>query len=263
VQSLGNPAMAMSDYFRNNIFGVADAPDTPDLFNIVDSSNYSHRLTMPKLWLNAASDDFFFPDHTSFFWSGLPGPKYLFQKENSLHVGTLDTSNFLPPAAAFTNAVLLDKPLPEVDWSIDDATGDIIASRREGEAPIAATVWSARTCSASPRRDFRKMTADQGPECTRCGVQVTPFLCNITRSTQWSKREELDASSSSWRVRVVAPSKGWEAFFVTFEFSPPRPGSDPLSVSTGVSIVPFGRLPFPECHGAACHGTRLALAATS
>jgi len=263
MQSLGNPVAALGDYFQEGVFAVADAPYTPRLFDIVDAHNYSHRLTMPKLWLNAANDDFFMPEHTNLFWADLPGPKYIFQKENAVHAGVLETTNFLTPAAAFTNAILLDKQLPEIDWEIDGTSGDIIAKRLGGEVPVAVTLWSARTCSNSPRRDFRFTTTDFGRDCTQCGVQVNPWTCNITRSTQWSRREELDANSSAWRVSVPAPAKGWEAFFITFEFSSPRSCSGPLSVSTGVSVVPFGKFPFPECHGAACRGKRLALAATS
>lgn len=257
MRSMGGTELAAKDYVANHVFDDPDEPEIAHLFGIIDSQSYASKLTMPKLWLNCASDDFFFPDHTALFWEDLPSPKYLFQRENAGHAGSLTGFNapkgFLAPAAAFTNAILLDQPLPQITWKIDNATGEIVVQQLDGPAPSSVVVWSARSCKHSPRRDFRKITLDAAPQCLKCGTPIGP-LCDISRSTQWAQRERLDANEKLWRVSVPTPSSGWEAFYVTFEFPPPVAHGDPLQVSTEASVVPFGRYPFPECHGKNCKG---------
>jgi len=265
MRSFGEPVAALFDYWKESVFANLDSPEFDQLVAIVDSGSYMEKLTMPKLWLNAVSDDFFAPDHTHAFWSNVPSPKYMFQRENAVHAGTLDTSNFLAPAAAFTSFLLLDRPLPELSWSIDPSTGTLSIRQSVGDAPLSITVWSAKTCSASPRRDFRAVTIDRGKECKLCGV-LQGAMCNVSSSTRWTKREQLNVTARAWDVSVPIPTKGWEAFFVTFDFGPARPEGEPLQLSSEVVVVPLDKYPYPDCRSPAsaarggCKGNRLVLA---
>merc|ERR1719373_343891 len=193
---------------------------------------------MTKLWLNAASDDFFYPDHTENFWEDLPSPKDLFA-----------------PVAAFTNAILLEQPLPQITWKIDNTSGEILVQQSGGPAPSSVTVWSSTTCAHMTRRDFRKVTLDPLPECLKCGIPLGPF-CDISRATQWVEKERLDAGKTRWSARVPDPPAGWAAFYVAFEFPSPVAHGDPLQLSTEVSVVPFGRYPYslPDCGDKGCPG---------
>mmetsp|Transcript_106092 Transcript_106092/g.285332 ORF Transcript_106092/g.285332 Transcript_106092/m.285332 type:complete len:124 (+) Transcript_106092:183-554(+) len=90
--------------------------------------------------------------------------------------------------------------------------------------------------------------------------------CNVSSSTRWTKREQLNVTARAWDISVPIPTKGWEAFFVTFDFGPARPEGEPLQLSSEVVVVPLGKYPYPDCRSPAsaarggCRGNRLVLA---
>lgn len=267
MRSFGEPALALTSYFEEHVFEDLDVVSTQSLFAIVDAIGYLDKLKVPKLWLNSVSDDFFVPDHTTAFWSDLPGPKYLYQGENAAHSSYLSTY-FQSPAAAFTSYYLSGKQLPEVTWSVDES-GQLSVRHLSGPIPVSTSVWSAMTCTSSPRQDFRQMSLDQGTACEACGVPVGSGalkMCNISAATRWLKERDLDPAEKSWNVAFDSPAAGWRGFYVALEFEPAETGSEPLRLSSEVVIVPLGKYPYPDCMSPAsasrggCRGKRLVLA---
>ena len=69
-------APAVGDYLEHKVMQRSETPAYAEMLKIIDPYSYRHRLTMPKLILNAAGDQFFTPD-SSRFYSRPEGPKFL------------------------------------------------------------------------------------------------------------------------------------------------------------------------------------------
>jgi len=253
--SFGANLYIARDYTEHQVWSRMDTPEMSRLLSLVDSKQYLKKLTMPKLWLSSAQDDFFTLDHTAAFWSSLPSPKYLFVRENARHASSLmgfEAADFVEPVAAFIRATLSEAQLPQITWKFDEDVGELVVRLDEGPLPTKVSVWSASTCPSCPRRDFRKITADQDSACSLCGEPIqlseNTLACNISHSTAWASRP-LDPSRSIWRVSAPAPKHGWTAYFVAVEFGAPTH----MQVTSEAVVVPYGTYPFKACHGHECY----------
>ena len=61
-------APAVHDYEVMGIMNWTDTPEYAALMKIEEPYEYRDRLTMPKLMINAAGDQFFLPDSSQFYW---------------------------------------------------------------------------------------------------------------------------------------------------------------------------------------------------
>jgi PhoPQ-activated pathogenicity-related protein len=84
---------------------------------IEDPWSYRSRLTMPKLMLNAAGDQFFLPDSSRFYFDGLPGEKYLRYVPNTDH--SLDASDAFETLQAFYASIATGATRPQFTWTVD------------------------------------------------------------------------------------------------------------------------------------------------
>merc|ERR1712080_726874 len=102
----------------------------------------------------AGKDEFFAPDCTWAWYQKLPGPKafYMFGKAN--HAGYHQGPEFKDAADAFINGILLEKPMPEINWTIEKTTGDITVRQVSNHTPTSVRLWSAYTTDGL-KRDFR------------------------------------------------------------------------------------------------------------
>ena len=73
-------------------------PEFRALMRIEEPYEYRTRLTLPKLILNAAGDQFFLPDSSRFYFDDLPGEKHLRYIPNTDH--SLDKSDVMAGAMA-------------------------------------------------------------------------------------------------------------------------------------------------------------------
>jgi PhoPQ-activated pathogenicity-related protein len=78
-------AEALSPYEKSNIFDWFENPRTNDLLSIVDPFEYRDRLTLPKLIVTAAGDDFFVHDSIQFYIDSLSGETYVRTLPNTNH----------------------------------------------------------------------------------------------------------------------------------------------------------------------------------
>lgn len=74
---LGGWSFALEDYLNQGVMAYLNQPQFKAMASIVDPWTYKDRLTMPKLVLCAAGDEFFLPDSPQFFLKQLPGETYL------------------------------------------------------------------------------------------------------------------------------------------------------------------------------------------
>jgi PhoPQ-activated pathogenicity-related protein len=204
-------APAVHDYEEMGIMNWSGTRPYRKLMKIEEPYEYRDRLTMPKLILNAAGDQFFLPDSSQFYFDDLPGEKYLRYVPNADH--SLRNSDAPQTLAAFYESILNNRPRPKFSWTFQkDGSLRVTAQ----DKPLAVLLWQATN---PEKRDFRLMTI--GP-----AYRSTP----------------LAEENGAYVARVAKPDKGWTAYFVELTF--PSGGKYPFKLTTPVRVIPEV-LPFP------------------
>jgi PhoPQ-activated pathogenicity-related protein len=203
---------AVNDYVEHGIMDWMGTPQFRALMKIEEPFEYRERLTMPKLILNAAGDQFFLPDSSQFYFDQLKGEKHVRYVPNTDH--SLDKSDALETLEAFYGSIVAGTARPEVRWSFErDGSIRVVTAGR----PTEVRLWQATNPSA---RNFRLDVAGA-----------------IYKSTPLTAERP-----GTWIARVPRPSEGWTAFFVEMSFA--TAGRYPLKITSGVRVVPE-TLPFP------------------
>jgi PhoPQ-activated pathogenicity-related protein len=210
-RAYGFYAPAVGDYVRHGVLDWHDTPEARALYAIEDPFTYRDRLTMPKLMVNAAGDQFFLPDSSRFYFAELPGPKFLRYIPNTDH-GLKDTDAY-QTLAAWHHALLNRTPLPEFTWK-NGPDGALTVTTRT--RPTSVVFWQAHNPKA---RDFRLES-----------------LGAVWTSTP------VAASGETYRAAVPTPAQGWAACFMELTFD--LGAGTPLKLTTEVVVSP-DTLPFP------------------
>jgi PhoPQ-activated pathogenicity-related protein len=226
-RSYGFWAPAIAEFERAGIMRWAHTPQFEALIRIEDPYSYRDRLTMPKLIVNAAGDQYFLPDSSQFYFTGLKGENYLRYLPNTDHSLKGEYGDAAEGALTFYQSILSNTPRPSFSWKFaDDGSIRVKTASR----PTAVTLWQATNTRA---RDFRLATI---------GGAYTSS--NLT-----------DQGDGLYIGKVPDPKQGWTASFVEMTF--PTGGPYSYKFSTGVRVVP-DRLPFgppPEEEGAESGGS--------
>jgi len=119
---------------------------------IEDPYSYRDRLTLPKLVMQAAGDQYFLPDSSRFYFDDLKGEKYLRYIPNTDH-GLRNTRG--ESSLAFYQAVVSDTPQPSFPGR-SSATRYSACQQRQATA---VKLWQATN---PEHRDFRLATL--GPQ---------------------------------------------------------------------------------------------------
>ncbi len=199
-------APAVGDYVEHGITTRLSHPRMRELLQLVDPWFYRHRLTMPKLILNAAGDQFFPPDSCQYYFDGLKGPKYLRYVPNTDH--SLKRSDAVETLIAWYSLVLSGRKIPEFTWEHRNDGALVVKSRQR---PAKVLLWQASNPDA---RDFRLETL--GPQYRSMELTAEP--------------------DGSYVARLTAPEKGWTASFVELTYDVGLPV--PLKLTTSVHITP-------------------------
>ncbi len=206
-------APSIGDYVAHGIMQRMDHPRWPEILRLVDPYSYRHRLTVPKLVLNAAGDQFFLPDSSRFYWRDLRGEKYLRYVPNGDH--GLGGTDAMETIIAFHTLLSQGRRPPQFSWLRDpDGTLRVRAEDRPQEVRL----WQAHNPRA---RDFRVETLGRA-------YTSTPLA---------------PAADGLYVAKVPAPERGWTAWFV--ELSYDVGAATPLKLSTDVAVTPDA-LPFAD-----------------
>jgi len=203
-------APAVGDYEREGIMNWMGTPEFAALMKIEEPYEYRDRLTMPKLVLNAAGDQFFLPDSTQFYWKDLKGPKYLRYVPNADH--SMKGSDALQSLLSFYDAILRKKALPEYSWEIPSAGVIRVVAKTK---PSKVKLWTATNPDA---RDFRIETF--GAKYMEAPLEIT--------------------ADGVYEATLKAPEKGWSAGFIELIYAN---DPAPFKLTSGVTVVP-DMLPF-------------------
>lgn len=235
-------SFALSDYYRMNFTQDLDLPQTKKLAAIIDPYFYLHRLTMPKLTINAGGDEFQMPDDQRHWGHAAPGEMNYLMVKNADHSLATNIGEVLQSAGAFIASVVNHGVRPVIHWEIDPE-GNITVST--DAPPTVVTIAYADSAGgiSEGRRDFRWAAINATPCPWKVfGACVRPVLWTTT-----SNVEQLN--STSWRAHFPAPSTGWRSFFIEMQFA--NPFGEDFYFTSPASVVP-PTYPFPDCHGAEC-----------
>ncbi len=209
VYQQGNPAIAPYMPLRPMI----GQPPMNKLFAEIDPYQYRALLTLPKFSVTASGDNFVPSDTTQFFFSNLPGRKWMrVLPDQSHYIFWKNSSQISTIVESFYGAFIDQNPLPEISWQYAGSRLIVKSSRK----PKAARLWKA----VNPvSRDFRKVADNTG---------VTPFSAStvsFSGKTVWTAN-----------VMLSTPEKGWQASFVDMTFN--NPPYDDLVFTTRVFVTP-------------------------
>ena len=133
---------------------------------MIDPYFYRARLTMPKLLICGANDQYWSTDALNLYWDGLPGDKWITYVPNAGHKleqgggdAPGDRSVAVNALAAFARAQVTGKAFPKLAWKHDDDAGRMRLTVTAKPAPTAARLWVAK----SPTRDFRNAKWEERP----------------------------------------------------------------------------------------------------
>jgi len=110
-------APAVQEYEERGLMDWIGQPRYRELMKIVEPFSYRDRLTMPKLLINSAGDQFFVPDSSQFYFDDLQGEKYLRYVPNADH--SLKKSDARESMGAFYEAILRKTPRPRFSWKLE------------------------------------------------------------------------------------------------------------------------------------------------
>jgi PhoPQ-activated pathogenicity-related protein len=207
-EAYGFYAPSVQDYVDFDLFCRGDTPQGRDLLQIIDPLSYFPRYTMPKLLLNSAGDQFFLPDSSRFYYTSLPGPKWLRYTVNTDHAQIQDPTS-ITTVLQWADKVLDGDSLPRFSWSFEP-DGSIRV--QTVTTPQAVKLWQAHNPNA---RDFR--------------------LESI--GAAWTSSPLSDQGGGVYIGFVPEPPQGWSAFLVELDFG------EGILLSTEVAITP-DTLPF-------------------
>ncbi|WP_051786378.1 PhoPQ-activated pathogenicity-related family protein [Endozoicomonas numazuensis] len=204
-------APAVQDYYT--LMPTIGTQPLAQLMEVVDPYSYLSQLTMPKYIINATGDDFFLPDSSQFYFDDLKGDKWLrFLPDLRHYIVKMDRNLVSETTESFYGAIIEDRPMPMISWTINDERLKVVASM----PPKAMTLWTAENPEA---RDFR--TSPDNPSVTPFKSEAIKFHC----------KESCRAD-----ISLNAPEKGWKASFVELIY--PNPPYRDLSFTTRVFITP-------------------------
>ena len=204
---------AIGNYVDHGIVQRFGHPRLSELYRLVDPYFYRHRLTMPKLVLNAAGDQFFAPDSWRFYWRDLRGENYLRYVPNGDH--GLDGTDAVETIVAFHTLIAKGVKPPQFAWSRTDDGGLAVLAETP---PEEVKLWQAHNPEA---RDFRVETLGRA------------YTSTVLEST----------AKGLYVAEPPTPARGWTAWFIELTFA--VEAAAPLKLTTGVMVTP-DTLPFAD-----------------
>ena len=206
-RAYGRWADAIYDYNHEGIMEWQGSEEYNDLARLTDPYSYLDQLTLPKLILNAAGDQFFLPDSWQFYWDDLKGENHLRYVPNTDH--GMDNSDALESLVSFYQMILADQDRPEFDWQVQDGVTTIQTGK--GPQPMSVKIWSAHNPDA---RNFQ-----------------------LKQIGEAYKAKEIPLNDhGKYTINIETPEQGWTAYFV--ELTYPGVGEIPLKMSTGTVVLP-------------------------
>jgi hypothetical protein len=121
-------------------------PATERLLAIVNPLNFMDHMNMSKLVIMETNNDVLPVDSTigiATWWSWMPRPKnLLFVEATPRDVMTVSTSQ----VASYISGVLLNEPMPEIDYTYDSLTNRLFVQEASNHKPVSVSWLSSVSC---------------------------------------------------------------------------------------------------------------------
>ena len=205
-RSYGEYSIAIQDYVNYNIPDWMVTKEFEILMKYVEPYYFKEKFTMPKLLINAGSDEFFPTDSWRFYFNELPGDKYLQYIPNvnhSLNGGYLNENLF-----SFYTRIINDQVFPKLIWEIKN---DSLISRVVTNQDYKVSIWKANN---EDTRDFRLW--EEGK--------------------LWSQTPIDRNSLNKYKINLISNNSGYTATMLEFIFNPDS--EFPLILTTGPYVTP-------------------------
>ena len=215
----------ITDYLNSTNFSKLMEIDDP--FSYLRLPSYSDRFKIPKYIISAAGDDFFVPDSTKFYFSNLPGEKYLRFLPESMHylVGN-PISDYLDNIAKVNDEInnnlyfhLNKINLPEISWNLSDSSIDISSSIK----PKTANLWVAFNQKS---RDFRFLNSYESLHFLwkKFLILFSEYVFKVSICDNCFEKKEINFAckneAEECKISAILPdlSNGWRASFIELEY---------------------------------------------
>jgi PhoPQ-activated pathogenicity-related protein len=202
-------APAIQDYTDMKIMNWVGTKPFKELMKIEEPFEYRDRLTLPKLIINSAGDDFFLPDSSQFYYHKLLGEKHLRYVPNTRH--SLSDPTVVHSLAAFMDSVANNRPRPEFTWKVNKGAGTIEV--KAPQAPKEIKLWQVTNPKA---RDFRQTETNK-------------------LNVKWTS-QKVALVNGKYTAKVAKPENGYTAFFVELIYD--SGAKHPHTFTTDVNVVP-------------------------
>ncbi len=208
----GDWSPAVQDYVDQGIMNYLNTEEFKKLLAVTGPYSYRDQLTMPKLLINAAGDEFFVTDSWKFYWKGLKENSYLQYIPNSGHglQGTYQPISLI----SFYHSVITDTKIPEYSWNI---SGNSIKMQVDPASDYMVRKWEAVN---ETDRDFR---------------------IYVVGEEAWQMEELEFQSDGNYTSHISQPENGFKGALLEVVFNPNS--EFPLTFTSGTLVTP-DRYPF-------------------
>jgi len=237
-RSFGGWPFALGDYWVQGLMALIDEPEMEEMAKIIDPWYYRQYLTMPKMMISGASDEFFLLDDYDYFYKDLLGEKYIWIVEGAGHsIGSSPLGeHYWTQLQTYYLSVLQGLQRPFMDWAKQTTeTGGSIVLLSPTQ-PLQISAFSAPSVRDN-RRDWRNM------ELRDFNVRET----NIT----WTESPVEVLGNGYYRVAYENPEEGFLAFFIKAVY--PGPEGRTFIFTTEANVIP-STWPHEDCQGQGCFG---------
>lgn len=198
---------ALEPYEKLGIMNWLGTPQFDALVQIEDPYSYRNRITVPKLIVNATGDQYFTPDSSQFYYSGLRGEKYLRYLPNTDHSLKGAARTAAETGKAFVDSIIKATPRPQYAWQL---LSDGTIAVQSASKPYSVKLWQALN---PDKRDFRLETIGNG----------------------FTSIDLHDRGGFSYAAKVPRPPRGFIAYFIELAYAT---ANDVFTVTTNVRVTP-------------------------
>ena len=231
-------------------------------------------------------------DDTHYWWNDMPEPKAFLMTPNAEHSETTGLLEIVPVISTWIAYLLSDYRVPSFTWTINNSTGETIATLDQYGEVAAGHVWYGYSCGNNidvsnnnnltlPRRDWRIENYDtRNNNCDLCGKPNEADGRCLNMKSFW-KKEKLHMTTKKdfktgeiirqFSTIIPPPEDGrWVAFLIDITYEKPSPSGifgwedgmerilpkdlpGQLQFTTEVSILP-NSFPFEDCYAENCSG---------
>jgi PhoPQ-activated pathogenicity-related protein len=243
-------SFALQDYYKMNFTQSLDLPNTALLASLIDPYWYRSRLTMPKLAINAGGDEFQMPDDQRHWAHDMPGEMHTLLLKNAEHSCATGVVELAQSVSAFLAGLNNNYPRPNMNWTIDEATGNITVTTDVAPTKVTIAYSDSGMDVSAGKRDFRWAALN----VSFCPIKVFGGCVRPLLWTTTSEVEQLGPLTYRASFPLNVNPNGWRAFILEMQWPNPfDPLLDPFYFTSPASVVP-PTYPFADCSGAGCKG---------